>query len=84
MKKSRLDDTAAIAGAPLNDLQRYESSSTSVRKIDNGYVVSESSTKDGKYECREYFSEKPPEAVDGQDSNAMSKAVSYMKREGTL
>lgn len=85
IKKSRqLNDTAAIANVPADNLQKHEYRSTSVRKIDNGYVVSESSNKDGEYESREYYSETPPQAAGDSEANPMRAAIDYMKRNGTV
>lgn len=81
---SRLNDTAVIAREMGPDaLQKHESSSMSTRKISNGYVITECSSKDGKYESREYFSPTPP-PDDGEGGNPMARAVSYMKGTGTL
>lgn len=84
-KKPRsLNDTAAIASQGLNAVQTHESRSTSVRKIDNGYVTSESSSKDGRYESREYYSQTPPNFGEDTTPNPLRKAVDFMKQGGTL
>ena len=84
MKTPRLNDTAAIAAMPADDLQKHESRSTSVRHIENGYVVRESSEKDGRYESREFFSATPPDLAEDDKSTSLRAAVDYMKRAGTL
>lgn len=80
----RLNDTAAIAAEPADNLQKHESRTTSVSKIDNGYIVRESSSKDGEYECREYYSKDQPQLGEDKGETSMKKAVDYMKRNGTL
>lgn len=85
IKRTRsLNDTAVIAGMPPDNLQKHESRSTSVRQIDNGFVVTESSSKDGRYESREFYSATPPKAAEDNGDSAMRRAVDYMKRNGTL
>ena len=86
MKKTRgLNDTAALQATPADNLQKHESRSTDVRKIENGFVVRESSSKDGMYESREFYSPVDPTvSEDSEPANPMRKAVDYMKRNGTL
>jgi hypothetical protein len=79
-----LNDTAAIAAMPDTNLQKHESRTTSVEKIANGYVTTESSNKDGLYESRKTYSENPPLAATDQGDSLMRRAVDYMKRDGTL
>jgi hypothetical protein len=56
----RLSDTAAIK-AMATPTGSESSRSTSVRQIENGYLVSESSWGPGQeYKSREYFSKNPP------------------------
>ena len=83
-KPSRLNDTAALQAIPAYSLERSESRHVSVRKIENGYVTSESSSKDGKYESSETYSATPPDLGEAVAENPLKKAVDYMKREGTL
>lgn len=85
MKKSRmLNDTAAIQAMPIDPVQKSEYNSVSTRKIDNGYVTSRSSNKDGRYESNETFSAEPPVDSGDEGSNPLSKAVAYMQRTGTV
>jgi len=85
IKKSRgLNDTAAIAASPADNLQRHESRSTHVEKIENGYVVRESSTKDGEYSSRSYFTKNDPNAAEDAEASPLRKAVDYMTRNGTV
>ncbi len=54
----RLNNTSAampLCGASAGD----EYTSRSTRKIDNGFVVSESCQKNGEYTSREYFTKNP-------------------------
>ena len=77
----RLNDTAAVAAYPSFTPESHESTSKSVRKIDNGYIVSTSSSRDGRYESSEVFTQSPQTL---QESNPMQKAIDYMKREGSI
>lgn len=82
-KKTRsLNDTIAVTAIPAFQPEHNETQTKSVRKIDNGFIVSSSSFKDGRYECSEEYSSSPPAPSEGE--NLMRKAVDYMKREGTL
>lgn len=56
---ARLNDTAAIAEAPARSGQEH---SVSTRKIDNGYVVRQStySESTGEYKSSESFMKEPP------------------------
>ncbi len=84
-KSSRLNDTAVIARDMGPDaLNRNESTSMSCRKIQNGYIISQSSYKDGRHESEEYFSESPPKSEGGEPPNPMARAVDFMRRNGTL
>lgn len=66
----------SLAGGPMSD---NESMSVSVRKIDNGYVVSRSRSTGDSYECtEEYTAVKPTLAADG--GGATSVGPSSMKR----
>lgn len=80
----RLNDTAALQAIPAYSLERSESRSVNVRKIENGYLTCESSCKDGKYESSETYSATPPDLGENQSENGLKRAVDYMKREGTL
>lgn len=83
-KSSRLSDTAAVVGVPEFGPERNESHSVSVRKIDNGYIVSKSSCSNGRYESSEEYAATPPQLAGKEQSNAMAKALDYMKREGSI
>lgn len=80
----RLNDTGAIQAMPVNSLNREESRTQSVRKIENGFIVCDSSYKDGRYESREYYSKDAPRADEDEGQTAMRKAVDYMSRNGTI
>ena len=55
MARRRLNDTVALAvGVAPEGHHEYHSRSS--RKIENGYVHSESHEKNGEYTSREYFS----------------------------
>lgn len=85
-KKSRqLNDTAAIQALPIDPVQKNESSSRSVRKISNGYITSDCSSKDGLYESSETFSPTPPGSMsDDNGGNLLAQAVRYMTKTGTI
>lgn len=86
-KKTReLNDTAAIQSMPIDPVQKNESLSRSTRKISNGYLTCESSTKDGLYEHSETFSPEPPGSMsdDAGEDSPMAKAIRYMTRTGTV
>ena len=78
---SRLNDTAAVVAIPAFTPESHEHTSKSVRKIDNGYIVTTSSSRDGRYESSEVFTDSPQTL---QETNPMQKAVDYMKREGSI
>lgn len=87
MKKKdsgRLSDTQTLQSIPAYSLERNESRSVHVRKIENGYITHESSVKDGRYESAENYSATPPDLGESMAENPMKRAVDYMKREGTL
>jgi hypothetical protein len=44
---------------------RCEYHSRSIRKIDNGHIVSESHEKDGEYSSREFFTKNPDRQISG-------------------
>ena len=83
-KTPRLNDTDALQAIPPYALERSESRSVRVRRIDNGYLTSESSFKDGRLESSETFSATPPNLGEDRSESPMKRAVDYMKREGTL
>lgn len=84
-KTSPLSNTAALIATPFSGLNKEESRTQSVRKIENGYVVCDSSYKDGRYESKEYYSKEPPQAAEeNEGQTAMRKAVDYMSRNGTV
>ena len=58
MARRRMNDTAALVVA-VPDGHTHEHHSRSSRKIENGYVHSESHEKNGEYSHREYFSRSP-------------------------
>lgn len=58
MTKRRMSDTAALTvGIYMGEGREHHSKSS--RKIENGYVHSESHEKNGEYTSREYFSRSP-------------------------
>lgn len=68
---ARLNDTGALVAQPLMDGQ---SKTTSVRKISNGFIVSESSynPKTSDYKCTEHFQASPgPSAGESALRDAM-------------
>lgn len=88
----RLSDTARLASTPSDP---GESHSISSRKIDNGYLVSQSSYNPGTgaYTCAERFVKNPPRLMppklDGRQGSAgndgpeaLSDAVAYMTDHG--
>lgn len=81
--KSRLNDTAALAAEPVNQMQRDESHSTRVKPIDNGFLVEKSSCVDGRYECSTTFSPTQPDldSAKPEDGTSLKKAVGYMKEK---
>jgi hypothetical protein len=68
-KRGRLNDTVAIVATPaFNSISMpsyHESRSVSVRKIDNGYITSESTCKGGDYKSTERFSSDAPDIGTG-------------------
>ena len=69
---------AANTGGPSSE---YESKTTTVRQIENGYVVCESECKDGSYRSREYFTEtKPSPTATGPGQSSLSDAVKAVRR----
>jgi AICAR transformylase/IMP cyclohydrolase PurH len=83
-KPSYLSDTAALVGPTLTGDRTQESSSISTRKIDNGYIISTSSCKDGRYESSEVYSKDAPGATQPAPENLMARAVQYMKSNSTI
>lgn len=82
-KKTRLNDTVAIEATAPYSLGGSESRSINVRKIDNGYVTTESSCKDGRYESKDTYSATPPKLGEDMAENPMQRAANYLKRNGT-
>lgn len=86
----RLNDTAALQrmAPPVRDnSDQHESVSVSTRKIDNGYVVCKSESRDGEYKYSESFQETRPNLMEDRSTNAnpdgsgaMSAAVKFMNR----
>jgi hypothetical protein len=62
MAKRRLNDTAALVTRPPGS---GESHGVSVRKIDNGYMISQHSSNErtGEYSCTESYSERAPRII---------------------
>lgn len=79
----RLNDTVALQKIPAYALNRSESRNVSVRKIENGYVTTESSSKDGLYESKENYSLNPPDLGESEAENPLKRAVDYMSRNGS-
>lgn len=86
MVNKRLNDTGAIQmPIPSSESSTVE---TSVRKIDNGYLVRTSRYGDGAYQCNERFSSEKPVIVNSFDvaegaspdsSNSMMRAKAYLQ-----
>lgn len=84
----RLSNTAAIERESFSG----QSHSISVRKIDNGYLVSKSSCgPDGDYRSSESFHRQPPriseprvgrQARDSAGDESLADTVDYMKSKG--
>lgn len=65
---SRLNDTAGLTARPLEgEMERTQR----VRKIDNGFIVSNSSynSSTGEYKCSEEYSSSPPKGMGGGTSS---------------
>lgn len=85
--RSRLNDTGALVSSPRDG---GESHSVSTRKIDNGYIVSQSRTdpRTGEYSYTEQFTDKQPKItpakVAGGPSpdagNSLADTVKYMNK----
>jgi hypothetical protein len=69
MARRRLSDTMAVNPRPAGSSEYH---SRSVRKIENGHIVSESHEKDGEYSSREYFTRNPDRQVFGPDKGTGS------------
>jgi len=86
MAKGRKSDTAALTAMPASLGER----TVSVRKIDNGYLVRESSYggPDGEnYKCSEHFSPtlprmQPLEKAEERGESSLREAMEYMKGKG--
>lgn len=76
----RLSDTAALAG-PAYSLSGSQERTIAVRKIDNGYIVRESSYNDGNYSSCEHYSKTAPNLGENKAENPMKRAKDYMERE---
>lgn len=83
MAKKRLNDTAALTAAPV---QEHQHVSISVRKIENGHLVNETRCgPGGEYENHEYFAKDPPkiEAIvksrNPGTKGSLADATSYLK-----
>jgi len=82
-KNARPSDTAAITARPM---RAGTDQSVSIRKIDNGYLVRESSSNDrtGEYKSSEHFSATLPvvptlERREEASESSLREAVEYMK-----
>lgn len=69
----RLNDTAACI--PCGPPSTTSYSSKSVREISNGFVVSESSEKNGEYTSREYFTKNPAGRGPSAGGETLSGAI---------
>lgn len=78
MARRRLSDTNAVA-MPAG-AERREYSSKSVRSVENGYIVSECTERDGNYSSREYFTKNPsrmePQKAGSVGPEGLSGAIS--------
>lgn len=66
----RMSDTAGLSGPCMPANESY--SSKSIRKIDNGYIVSETKSRDGEYSSSERFMKSP----DGRGTNVGQEGLS--------
>lgn len=87
-KKSsgRLNDTAAIAAMPMED---QHSTHVSIRKIDNGFVTTRSSSGQHGFSSSETFTEQRPDQdgeIHGPDDSgdSMRRAAAYLKRTDAI
>lgn len=86
MANKRLNDTGTLQmPIPSSESQTI---STSVRKIDNGYLVNTTRYGDGSYQSNERYSAERPVIVDSFDvaegaspdsSNSMARAKAYLQ-----
>lgn len=67
----RLSDTAALVGGGTGESD-YSRRSVEVEKIDNGYLVTKSTSGDGEYTCTKEYSRDRPNLDGGQRSEAQS------------
>lgn len=84
MARRRMNDTAALVVA-VPDGHMHEHHSRSSRKIENGYVHSESHEKNGEYSHREYFSRSPQpkgerREADGVGCEGLSGAMKELSK----
>lgn len=90
-KTGRLNDTAAVASMPAMqgdyEGERYTSHTSRTRKIDNGYITSETHHGNGdSFKSTERFHEtaSPPssdsKSLAGDQSNAMSRAKAFLNK----
>lgn len=79
----KLSDTVALQATPFGgnscaDNQHY---SKSVRKIDNGYITSESHNDGLGYRSMEtYSADHPDKSSVGGNTDSMARAVEFMKK----
>lgn len=88
MSKRTLNDTAAITAQPS---ERGYNQSVNTRKIDNGYVISQSGCdpKTGEYKYSEQFSATPPVITPGKvtvgaspdKGNPLSDTMKYLNND---
>lgn len=80
---ARKSDTKAIADKPMkNPKGGNESTTITIRPIENGYLKSESRYGDnGDYSCRETYSQqRPTTATETPQSNLMADAIKSIKK----
>lgn len=78
---SRPSDTAAVRRLPPGGDDSYESHSVTTRRIENGYVICESTCKNGEYHSTERYVESLPTGGDGAVGNSsLSDAIKGIRR----
>lgn len=83
MSHKRLSDTAVLASRPIKgEAKGCTYKSISVRPIDNGFVVSETTERDGDYKSTERYMPEAPKLEanygDKSASSSMSEAKKYL------
>lgn len=91
-RTTRESDTAAVAAMPSGDEDGPSHVSVDVRKIDNGYVSTHTTMRDGAYHSREEYHAKRPRVEEvlgagerprsglGEGTNHLRAAVGLMKQ----